>query len=164
MLQGIAMRRDRQGNPVPVRVIIDECHNFATKSMQTIITEAAKFKLFIFMAQQEIGQGMTAELQSAVLNTSAQISGRATAKFYGQITSMLDVDQSVIRGLDVGEFVIHIAGMRPFKFATHKLLLKREHCMNDIAWAFVKQWQLKRYYRDTTLPRIVEPVTEEEIL
>jgi hypothetical protein len=53
MLQGIAMRREAQGNRVPTRVIIDEVHNYTTKSLETIITEAAKFQLFATMAQTE---------------------------------------------------------------------------------------------------------------
>jgi hypothetical protein len=170
LLQGIAMRREAQGNRVPVRAIIDEVHNFTTKSLQTIITEAAKFKLFLTMAQQQIGQGMTPEMRSAVLNASAQIAGRNSPSFYNAVASMLHVDPELIEGLvEPGDFIIHLSGVKPFKFKTRKHLLRWDHSMSDRQWARVKADQIKRYYRPTAAPAPVKVaelagVEDEEII
>jgi hypothetical protein len=166
MLQGIAMRREAQGNRVPIRVIIDEVHNFTTKSLQTIVTEAAKFKLFLVMAQQQIGQGMTAEMRSAVLNASAQIAGRNSPSFYGPVAAMLHVEPEQIERLtEPGEFIIHLAGVKPFKFKIHTHLLGWKHGMTESQWKRVKAQQLKRYYRRTTPPapaKVAAMAAEEE--
>jgi hypothetical protein len=170
MLQGIAMRREAQGNRVPIRAIIDEVQNYTTKSMQTIITEAAKFKLFLTMAQQQIGQGMTAEMRNAVLNASAQIAGRNAPSFYGTIASMLHVEPEQIEGLTKpGEFIIHLSGVKPFKFKIHTHLLGWKHGMTESEWKRVKAQQLKRYYRRTTPPApakvaAMADMDEEEII
>jgi hypothetical protein len=153
ILQGIAMRREWQRNHAPVRVIIDEVHNFTTKSLQTIITEAAKFQLFLIMAQQQIGQGMAPEMRNAVLNASAQIAGRNSPSFYGPVAGMLHVEPGIIENLrERGEFVIHLSGVRPFKFKIHTHLLGRKHRISDSKWEKVKADQLRRYYRPTTAP------------
>ena len=55
-IQSIAVRRDKQNKRVPTRVIIDEFHNFTTRSMEKIITQAAKYKLYLTLANQQIGQ------------------------------------------------------------------------------------------------------------
>ncbi len=160
MLQGIAMRREAQGNPVPVRVIIDEAHNYTTKSMQAIITEAAKYKLFLTMAQQQVGQGMTTEMRNAVLNTSAQIGGRNAPSFYSPVASMLNVGPEDIEGLALGEFIIHLSGVKPFKFRLHTHLLGWKQCMGDREWERVKAEQIQRYYRPIEQPQLPPPARQ----
>jgi hypothetical protein len=168
MLQGIAMRREQQGNRVPIRAIIDEVHNYTTKSMQTIITEAAKYKLFLTVAQQQIGQGMSPEMRNAVLNASAQIAGRNSPSFYNAVASMLHVEPDAIEGLrERGEFMIHLSGVRPFKFKIHSHLLGWKHGMSDLQWERVKRDQLKRYYRDTAAPgtkKTSEGMGDDEVI
>ena len=43
--KALPCRRDKQKKRVPTRVISDEFHNFTTRSMEKIITQAAKYKL-----------------------------------------------------------------------------------------------------------------------
>ena len=99
MLQGIAVRRLKQHNRVPTRVIIDEAQNYTTKSMEKIVTQAAKFKLFLTLAQQQIGQGMTTEMRSAALNMSAQIAGRSAPALHSTMASMVNVERGEIESL-----------------------------------------------------------------
>ena len=105
MLQGIAMRKPTAHR---VTLIIDECHNFITKSIGTIIAEAAKFTLFLIMAQQYVGQEMDPQMRDAVLNTSVQIAGRNQAKFYSSTASMMYITPEEVASLKKGDFYIHI--------------------------------------------------------
>ena len=102
LLQSIAVRRDKQNKRVPTRVIIDEFHNFTTRSMEKIITQAAKYKLYLAMAQQQIGQGTTKEIRDAILNVSVLIGGQNKPTFYGPVASMLNVSAEDIGSLDRG--------------------------------------------------------------
>ena len=123
LLKGIAVRRDRQNKRVSTRVIIDEFHNFTTRSMEKIITQAAKFKLYLTMAQQQIGQGTSKEIRDAILNVSVLIGGRNAPTFHGPVASMLNVSPEDIGSLDRGDFIAHLSGSPPLPFHIHTHLL-----------------------------------------
>jgi hypothetical protein len=146
-LQGIAVRRDKQNKRVPTRVIIDEFHNFTTRSMEKIISQAPKYKLFLTMAGQHIHQVTSKEIRDAVLQVSVLIGGRNTPNFYGPVASMLNVPSEAIDGLDVGDFVVRLSGVPPLQFRIHTHLLGDTHRMSDSDWEEVKADQLRRYYR-----------------
>jgi hypothetical protein len=152
MLQGIAVRRDKQNKRIPTRVLIDEFHNFTTRSMEKIITQAAKYKLYLAMAQQQIGQGTTKEISDAALNVSVLIGRPNKPKFYGPVASMLNVPPEAIGELDRGEFIVHLSGIPPLQFQNLKHLLGSKHRMSDSEWEAVKADQLRRYYRLVEAP------------
>jgi hypothetical protein len=161
LLQGIAVRRDRQNKRVPTRVIIDEFHNFTTRSMEKIVTQAAKFKLYLLMAQQQIGQGTTKEISDAALNVSVLIGGRNNPKYHGPVASMLGLPPEAIGGLDRGDFIVHLSGVPQLQFCIKKHLLGASHRMSNEEWEQVKSDQLRRYYRPVTAPTpIATPLAE----
>ena len=102
MLQGIAVRRDKQDKRIPIWVIIDEFHNFTTRSMEKIITQAAKYRLYLTMAGQQIGQVTSKEIRDAILNVSVLIGERNAPTFHGPVASMLNVSPEDIGSLDRG--------------------------------------------------------------
>ena len=152
LIQSIAVRRDKQNKRVPTRVIIDEFHNFTTRSMEKIITQAAKYKLYLAMAQQQIGQGTTKEIRDAILNVSLLISGRHGPMFHAPVASMLNVEPEDIQSLDRGDFIAHLSGVPPLSFHIYKHLLGFEHRMSDNEWAEVEADQRRRYYRPVEAP------------
>jgi hypothetical protein len=156
MLLGIAFRRSRPGStkkPIPTMYIMDECQNFLTKSVHDIISETAKFNLFIVMAQQQLGQGgMSTEMRDAVLNTSVHIGGTNKPALHGSVAKMLGAEPEDVAKLKRGEFIINMAEVIPFKFRTRTHLLDWEHSMSDPQWERVKRDQLRRYYKPTTAP------------
>jgi hypothetical protein len=163
LLQGIAVRREEQDRRVPTRVIVDEFHNFTTRSMEKIITQVAKFKLYLTMAQQQIGQGVPKELLDAIRNVSARIGGPNGPDFYGPVAKMLSVEPERIGALKRGEFIVHLSGSEPFQFSIQTHLLGKDHRMSAGEWERVKADQLKRYYRPVTAPErpkqeIIPPV------
>lgn len=58
-------------------MFVDECQNFLTPSVETVLTESRKYGLHLTMAQQFYGQGMDRDLLAAVMgNTAIKIAGR----------------------------------------------------------------------------------------
>ena len=134
MLLQIAFRRARPGStkkPIPIMYLMDECQNFLTKSVSDIVNEAAKFQLFITMAQLQIGQGMSNDLRDALLNASVQIGGVNKDALQPGVAKMLGVEPSDIGALERGEFIINMTGVTPFKFRTHRHLLNSNNSMSD---------------------------------
>jgi hypothetical protein len=72
MLISIAFRREAlpKGERIPCSIVIDECHNFLSETMEDILTEARKYRLLLTMAQQIAGQRMQPGLRDAVLETT----------------------------------------------------------------------------------------------
>jgi hypothetical protein len=161
LLQGIAVRRDKQDKRVPTRVIIDEFHNFTTRSMEEIITQAAKYRLYLTMAGQQIGQVTSKEIRDAILNVSVLIGGRNAPTFHGPVASMLGVPPEAVGELDRGEFMVHLSGVPPLPFRIHTHLLGDKHRMSNNEREQVKADQLRRYHRPVRAPTIAEaPVPE----
>ena len=155
MLLQIVFRRSRPGStkkPIPIMYLMDECQNFVTKSVADIVNEAAKFQLFITMAQLQIGQGMSNDLRDAVLNASVQIGGVNKSALRPGVAKMLGVEPDDIAALERGGFIINMTGLRPFAFRTHKHLLDWNNSISDSEWEAVKADQLRRYYRLVEAP------------
>jgi hypothetical protein len=158
LLLGIAFRRAAPGSkkePIPIRYIMDECHNYLTKSVSTIVTEVAKFQLLITMAQQYRGQEMGHEMQNAISGAGVRIGGRNTDDHHRSTATMLGADEQDIAALKRGDFIIRLPEAPPFKFRTRTNLLEKANSMSDGEWERVKADQLERYYRP-----ISQPVTE----
>jgi hypothetical protein len=162
LVQSIAVRRDKQNTRVPTRVIIDEFHNFTTRSMEKIITQAAKYKLYLTLANQQTGQIASKEIRDAILNVSVLIGGRNSPSFHGPVASMLNVPAEAIGELDRGDFIAHLSGTPPLPFHIHKHLLGFEHRMSDSEWQAVQADQLRRYYRPIGAPVPAQAVPPAE--
>jgi hypothetical protein len=129
--------------------------------MEKIITQAAKYKLYLMLAQQQIGQGTTREIRDAILNVSVLIGGRNAPTFYGPVASMLNVSPEAIGELDRGEFIAHLSGMPPLPFQIHTHLLDFKHRMSEREWQGVRAEQLRRYYRPIAAPPPPVPAVPE---
>ena len=167
MLLQIVFRRSRPGStkkPIPIMYLMDECQNFVTKSVADIVNEAAKFQLFITMAQLQIGQGMSNDLRDAVLNASVQIGGVNKSALRPGVAKMLGVEPDDIAALERGGFIINMTGLRPFAFRTHKHLLDWNNSISDSEWEAVKADQLRRYYRlvEAPVPAPAAPLPEHD--
>ena len=78
MFQGLALRREacKESARVPVHLIIDECHNFLTPAVDDILKESRKYRLYLTLTQQTIGDKMSPELFNSVMtNTEVKITG-----------------------------------------------------------------------------------------
>lgn len=59
---------------VPCHFYVDEFHNFISDSFQEVFSEGRKYKVYLTVATQVIGQGMTTEMQKNILgNTNIKV-------------------------------------------------------------------------------------------
>jgi hypothetical protein len=168
MLKAIAMRREelleKKIDPVPCHVFIDECQNYISASIDTIMREARKYKVILTLAQTEIGAGMPTATKDAVLGgTNIKIAGAAQPSEWGNVARMLRVEEQEIAQLRKGDFFIRPGrGTQPFRFKDHEHLLNDRHSMSERQWQRFYADQLERYYRPISRPiSEITPVAKE---
>lgn len=154
MLQGIAMRREDipERERVPIHAFIDECQNFLSPSVKTILDETRKFGLHLTLAQQHVGQDMAPDLMAAVIsNTAVKMCGQNDVKTLKAMDERMGVGVEALQRLSVGQFFVKVSGSAP----AFKLLVPRVGGqIDEAAWAAVKAAQLRTCYRphDETPP------------
>jgi hypothetical protein len=155
MLQGLAIRREslHESQRMPVHVFVDECQNFLSPSVQTILTESRKYGLHLTLAQQTFAQDMDRDLAAAVLgNTAVKFCGMNDVRTLKPMDERMSVGLDAMQKLSVGQFYVKVSGNTPaFKLTVPRV---RDY-INAEAWKAVKAEQLAAYYRPN-----VEPVAE----
>lgn len=153
MLQSIAFRRANvsKRDRVPVHVFIDECQFYISESIETILTGARKYGVHLTLAQQVLGQDMSAQLKKVVLGGGVNIkiagmNGLATLRTLANEmgTSVEDLQQ-----LEVGQFFLKVGSFKAFPFQAPTHLLGNNNAMTDREWERVRAQQVRRYYRST---------------
>ena len=132
-----------------IHAFVDECQNYLTPSVKTIMVEARKFGLHLTLAQQTYGQDMDPGLQEAIIgNTAIKITGQGDSYTLKKMADRMRVNEDELHGLGLGEFFVKIIGSRPaFKLYTTTDLLDYRHSIGAGEWERVKQDQVNRYYR-----------------
>lgn len=152
LLLGIALRRDmkRGQKLVPCMLVVDECQNFLTPSMEKILTEARKYQLFLTLGQQMAGYMMTREMQQLVFtNCNLQFTGGAPGSSKHTNSEMLGVSRDEVRMLDTAEFYTRATRRSPtFKFRARSDVAKNANSMDKYAWRRTISRQLRWHYRD----------------
>jgi hypothetical protein len=135
---------------IPCHLFIDECHLALTDSIKTGLQEFRKFKFYLTLAQQFVGDGMSPELKKAVLaNTAIKITGTNS-------------DQSLrIISQETGATLEQLQTLRPHKFFVHSgartdpsilvsiatKTLGNRWAMTEPHWNTTLNNQMKQYYR-----------------
>ncbi|HLO76753.1 MAG TPA: DUF87 domain-containing protein [Magnetospirillum sp.] len=152
-LRAFAFKQGRGGIPerkrIPVHVFVDECQEFITESIETILAEARKYRVYLTLVQQTIGKGMSRELLETVLaNTSVKASGRnseANRKaFAAEVGIPIEELEKLERG--AGLFCIR-SGNRPpviVKVPGHRL--RDKGAVPAEAWEHTLADQITRFY------------------
>lgn len=152
MLQGIAIRRESvpESQRVPVHVFVDECQNFLSPSVQTILTESRKYGLHLTLAQQTFAQDMDRDLAAAVVgNTAVKFCGMNDVKTLKPMDERMSVGLDALQRLAVGQFFVKVSGNTP----AFKLIVPRiRHAIGAEAWEATKAAQLRAYYRPNAEP------------
>ncbi|MDK9721162.1 MAG: DUF87 domain-containing protein [Rhodospirillales bacterium] len=147
MLQGLAIRRESQheSQRMPVHVFVDECQNFLSPSVQTILTESRKYGLHLTLAQQTFAQDMDRDLAAAVLgNTAVKFCGMNDVRTLKPMDERMSVGLENLQKLSVGQFYVKVSGNTPaFKLTAPRV----KDYIDAEAWKAVKAEQLKTYYR-----------------
>lgn len=155
-LQSLAMQRagltgeDLEKAPA-IHVFIDECQHYVTPSIETILTEARKYKLYLTLANQFLEQIDDRRIRNAIKgNTAIKITGRQvepnTLESISKITGAPIED---IKDLKTGQYLIKSGTLESTKVEGETNLLDLSHSMDTEAWEKTKQQQLEKYYLES---------------
>ena len=162
MILEIILRRgqSKSKNPVPCAIIADECHNYTSESMSTILTETRKYRCTLLLAQQMAGQGMTQQLKEAVLGTTnIQIVGGSPLQGSATNGALIGAGVEDIRTLEQGEFYVRPNRQgKLIKFKNRTGLLDNSRGVGDLMWKSIKAQQARKYYQTT----LTAPTSDEE--
>lgn len=162
MLMGMAFRREnlKKEDRVPCALVIDECHNFISESMEEILTEARKYRLLLTLAQQTAGQRMPPALKDAVLETTnLQVVGGTSASGAKRNADIVGVNPDDVRKLKIGEFFVRSSRSgSPIKFKTRTDLLDWRNCVTKESWRRIVRDQIKKHYQqyDSSIKTVIE--------
>lgn len=159
-IKAFGFRQGREEHPpasfVPVHVFVDECQEFITPSIATIIEQLRKFGIHLTLAQQSIGQGMDKELEKAILsNTAVKATGRNSETNIKRFCAETGADPDELKRLEKGRglFCIQSAGLPPVIIKTPGHRLDSKGGVKNEIWAKTLADQLSNYYttRKTTI-------------
>ena len=162
MLQGIAMRRVNipKHKRVPCHLIIDECHNFISRSVEDIYRETRKFRLYLTLCQQIVGDNMGTDIAKIVLgNSNVQFGGYAQPNAQAATAKLLSVDASDVGALNKGDFFVRMGNNPSFRMHVRSDLLSFANSMTGPSWRRLVKKQLGEYYRPA---RVRETTIKED--
>jgi Type IV secretion-system coupling protein DNA-binding domain len=154
IVQITGLQRDelRPENRPTTHLFIDEFQNYISDTIKEILEELRKYKVFITLANQYVGQDLnTNEVKSILGNTKIKIIGQSS---YGNSTSMareMQIKPEQITDLNRGEFYIQYPNTKTGKQHTIRIkgtakYLGDSFCMTNKAYNDLKTAQIKRFY------------------
>lgn len=160
-LKRVEFPRDER---VLTHLFLDEAHNFITPNgnIETILTEAGKYNLYLTMANPAVSQYKTTNLRDIILSmTDAKIIGKNSNQTLEAMNRTLNTKLDVEK-LSKGEFYISVGENEIVKVQnTNRFLDEKEH-ISDEQLQEHKQYQLKYYYR-TIQEQVVAQPTETDL-
>lgn len=169
-LRAFAFRQGRDGTPesrrVPVHVFVDECQEFITPSIEVILEQARKYRVYLTLVQQSIGKGMSRELAESVLaNTAVKAMGKNSEANRKAFAAEVGIAPEELEKLDHGAGLFCIrSGQRPaviVKIPGHRLRDKRAVPLEE--WERTLADQMTRFYAHRDGGAGAEGAAEEEI-
>lgn len=154
----ISFKREKNfsKNFVPCHLFIDECQNYISESIQEILEESRKYRLYLTLAQQTAGAKMSKDLFRSIMgNTGIKVTGRN-----GDIETLQIMAKSTGANLEelknflaTGRFSLWKTALTgetqksPVIVDMPKNTLDNKQSMTDEQWEQVKILQLQKFYR-----------------
>ena len=159
-LQSLAMQRASLNGEaleqVPaIHLFIDECQHYITESIETILTETRKYKLYLTLSNQFLDQIENRRIRNAIKgNTALKITGRQTEPdTLATIAKTTGADPEELKHLKTGQYHIKTGTLDSVKLDGLRHLADNRNAMNAEAWEGVKSQQIERHYQKTTCSR-----------
>lgn len=159
-LKAFAFKQGRtpEADRTPVHVFVDECQNYLSESVETILKEARKYGVHLTLAQQILGDGMSPDLLKAILgNTAVKITGKNALHTLKKIAEETGADLDELQALSTGYFHIK-AGSRKgvvVRMPSHRV--KDRGAIKPDAWARLRDSQVAQYYHAPGTRRVATP-------
>lgn len=148
-----AMALGRKGTAIdetartPVHVFVDECQNYISDATTAILEEARKFKIFLTLAQQQVGQAMSGEKSRSILgNAHLKIVGPNEPASHKALAGAAKAKPEDLFSLSGHEFAYCAGNRKPVRFEGAAFLLDNAHAMSAGEWETVKTAQIAKYY------------------
>lgn len=152
-LQSIAMQRsnltgEQLEQAPPIHLFIDECQHYVTPSIETILTETRKYKLYLTLANQFLDQIENRRIKNAIKgNTALKITGRQTEPdTLAMIAKTTSTDPEAIRSLETGHYHIKAGELDSVQVEGKTDYLDSVNGMNPEQWEAVKSRQINDFY------------------
>jgi len=145
LIQIIALKRASQEEDDRVRTYchIDEFHNFITPTIEEILTESRKYRLYLSLAHQAISQVRSPALRDIILsNTNIKLIGNNKNKTLEAMNKTLNTKLKDVEKLDAGEFYLSVGKNDILKIKNTDILLDGKQNITDTQWHELKQYQL----------------------
>lgn len=159
-LQSIAMQRanltgEELKKSPPIHLFIDECQHYITPSIETILTEARKYKLYLTLANQFLGQIDHRKTRNAIKgNTALKITGRQTEPdTLATISKITQTNPEEIQNLKIGQYHIKMGDIESIKVSGKIEFLDNNNAMQREEWEEEKESQIKKYYCTLSQPK-----------
>ena len=148
-LIGLARTKMKPEKRTPCQIFIDECQLFITESLGEILRELRKYKIYLTLAQQNVGQNMSSELKKSVLtNTGIKIVGHSTIGDLKTMSDDIGITLKELQNLGEGEFYIKAQNNIPIKTKMLSHLVQDKNSMSEKEWQEMKIIQKKKYYSE----------------
>jgi hypothetical protein len=151
LIQMIALKRAdlKEANRVHTHLFIDEFHNFITPSIEEILTESRKYKLFLTLAHQSVSQISSPKFRDIILsNTNVKIIGNNSNKTLEAMNKTLNEKLVDVENLEIGEFYIKAGNNPLIKVKNSDEYIGDKNSLSEDEWNESKEYQLNHYYRD----------------
>lgn len=148
MIKNLALRREYQDKKerTPTFVFIDECQNFLSNSIEEILTEARKYKVFLVMANQHVAQIEDTRLRDAIFsNAQVKIAGTNSDKNYKIIARELGVSIEMLEKMPDFHFCAKVGKSPAFVFRSPSFFATNEA---QFSLSYADQMGLKHYLFD----------------
>ncbi|PRM91248.1 hypothetical protein CJ672_10270 [Arcobacter cryaerophilus gv. occultus] len=165
IIQIFALKRANleEKDRVHTHLYIDEFHNFITPSIEEILTESRKYKLFLTLAHQSVSQLKDSGLEDIILsNTNVKIIGRNSNKTLDALNKNLNEKLINVENLNVGEFYIKSGNTPLIKIINSDEHIGDINSINNDRWLDMQEYQLQNFYRDIKQKENYIP-TEDEL-
>ncbi|MBN4056096.1 type IV secretory system conjugative DNA transfer family protein [Rhodothermus sp. AH-315-K08] len=148
---GLQRQRVTENDRVPVHAFIDECQHYVSDSLEGILTECRKYKIYLTLAQQIVGQSMNTQMKRIVLGggVDVKIAGMNEPSSLNAYARATGAHREDLDRLGVGQFYVKCGNQRAYPFTAPDTLLGRKNKMTRSEWEAVKQGQIEKYYRST---------------
>lgn len=151
LIQMIALKRAdlKEADRVHTHLFIDEFHNFITPSIEEILTESRKYKLFLTLAHQSVSQISSPKFRDIILgNTNVKFIGNNSNKTLEAMNKTLNEKLVDVENLETGEFYIKAGNNPLIKVKNSDEYIGDKNSLSQDEWNESKEYQLNHYYRD----------------
>lgn len=165
LLQSISFQRAgiEKEDRKPVYLYIDEFQDFVSPSMIRILTQGRKYKMYLTIANQFLGQGMEGEEQDAILGTTKiKIIGANSHKTLSALSRETDAEIELLKKLQVGEFMVKVGEAQPFVLSSSIESLDDKNAMTAQQWKQIVKEQKDIYYTPKPIDGVLAEMIRKE--